>query len=101
MIDEHVLNHEDRLEALTGPYVPPCSWKSYLTRAEIESFAKAIRQIEQNRPPYWIGPAELPAVREKKFEMVRLGVLRAFARDKYANGRRTWYGDGLPFGHRH
>jgi hypothetical protein len=97
VIDENVLNYDDRLEALTGPTVRPCDWKSYLTPAEIESFERAIAEIKRNRSPYWFGPAELPSVEEKKFEMTRLGVLRAFARDKYANGRRVWYGDGVPF----
>jgi hypothetical protein len=100
VINENVLNHDDHLEALTGPNARPCDWKSYLTPAEIESYEKAIAEIKRNRSPYWFGPAELPAVEQKRFEMVRLGVLRAFARDKYANGRRIWYGDGVPFQHR-
>ena len=78
----------------------PCNWLRYLTRQEVESFETAIKEIEQSRSPYWIGPAELPAVEEKRFEMNWLGMRRAFARDKYANGRRIWYGDRVPFGHR-
>jgi hypothetical protein len=97
VIDENVLNHDDRLEAFTGPTDRPCDWVSYLTRAELETFKNEIKQIEQNRSPYWIGGGELPAVEEKRFEMARLGILRAFARHKYAYGRRISYGDGVPF----
>jgi hypothetical protein len=45
-----------------------------------------------------LGRGELPAVRDKKFELHMLGMLRAYARNKYAQGRSVWYGDGEPFG---
>ena len=97
VIDENVLNRDDRVEALTGPKIGYCDWKSYLTRAEIELFEKAIEEIKRKTSPHWIFQGESPAVEEKRFEMARLGVLRAFARNKYADGRRIWYGDGVPF----
>jgi hypothetical protein len=97
VIDENVLNHDDRLEAFTGPTDRPCDWVSYLTRAELETLKNEIKQIEQNRSPYWIYGGELPAVVEKRFEIARIGILRAYAHDKYGNGRRIWYGDGVPF----
>ena len=97
VIDEDVLTEEDRMEAFDVAPSRPCNWLRYLTRQEVESFETAIKEIEHSRSPYWIGPAELPAVVEKRFEMNWLGMRRAFARDKYANGRRIWYGDGVPF----
>lgn len=57
-----------------------------------------IAELQQHRSPYWFGRGELPAVRDKKFEMHLLGMLRAYARGKYAQGRGVWYGDGMPFG---
>ena len=100
VIDEDVLNADDRIKAFDVATSHPCNWLRYLTRAEVVSFETAIKEIEQNRSPYWFGPDELPAVQEKKFEMNWLGMMRAFARGKYGYGRRVWYGDGVPFGRR-
>ena len=97
IIDEDVLSDDDRIGAIDAAASRPRNWMRYLTRSEVESFEKAMQELEQQRSPYWFGPCELPAVQEKKFEMTRLGMLRAYARDKYANGRRIWYGDGVPF----
>jgi hypothetical protein len=97
VIDENVLTEDDRIEAFDAAVSSrPRNWLHYLTRQEVESFKKAINEIEQNKSPYWIGRGELPAVQEMKYEMNQLGMLRAFARDKYANGHRIWYGDGVP-----
>jgi len=99
VIDESVLTEEDRMEAFDAAGSWPRNWLRYLTRPEVESFEKAMKEIEQKKSPYWFGHGELPAVQEKRFEMNWLGMRRAFARDKYAYGRRIWYGDGVPFRH--
>ncbi len=99
VVDEHVLSEEDRIEAITSPALKRQDWSSYLTPAEIQAFERAIKEIQRNRSPYWIGPSELPAVEELRFERHRLGVLRAFARDKYADGYGIWFGDKIPFPH--
>jgi hypothetical protein len=97
VIDEDCLSEADRVEAFVGWTAHDRDYLNYLTRTEIREFQTQIKDIEQSRSPYWIGPAELPAVQEKKSEMARLGMLRAYARDKYASGRRVWHGDGVPF----
>lgn len=98
MIDETVLNAQERCAAVQSATRQPRIWLGYLTPSEIASFEQAIAELQQRRSPYWFGHGELPAVRDKRFEMNLLGMLRAYARDKYAQGRGVWYGDGVPFG---
>ncbi len=97
VIDETVLSAQERCAAIESATRHPRNWLEYLTPAEIASFEQAIAELQQHRSPYWFGRGDLPAVRDKRFEMNLLGMLRAYARDKCAQGRGVWYGDGVRF----
>ena len=100
IVDETCLNDADERQALLGAINASGDWDSYLTSAERQAFTKEIDAIARVQSSYVYipgSPGDSARHREKRFEMSRLGAYRAYARRKYADGHKVWYGDGIPF----
>ena len=91
-VDEHCLDNQDCREAVLDAFERPCDWTKYLTGVELKKFQADLDTIDNVKSPF-----ESLRRRDKQAEMSRLGLFRAFARQKYAGGHRYWYGDGEPF----
>ncbi len=98
-VDETRLSESDRRAALEEGFTSPQDWRRYLTPEELQALDKSLAEAEQSESEYFYHPPgyESPQKREKLFEAARLGLFRAYARAKYANGGRYWYGDGVPW----
>lgn len=97
VVDENCLSNEDCREAVLEAFEHPGDWKSYLTPNELEELEKALIEIEASKSPYIFYVGEPPEMSSTRAEAARLGMFRAFARDKYAGGYGIWFGDGVPF----
>jgi hypothetical protein len=95
-IDENCLSEEDCREALIEAVNHPSDWVSYLAQHELDTLKKSATNANQNQSLYF-STGGSSQQRDQQFEMARLGLYRAYARNKYAGGHRIWYGDGVPF----
>ena len=104
LVDEHVLTDKDRHEELMESLTPPIDphrpkreydWRDHLTPAELRQY-EASRSSSRFRSPFFIGGIS-PELEEERSAFAFIGLLRGYARRKYAQGRPVWYGDGVPW----
>jgi hypothetical protein len=102
VIDERCLTDEDRKEAFDEALRGVAcgegggDWRSDATSEELARLEREVDELRKGMSGLIISTGELPAVREKKFELANRCRLRAFARKIYSGGRQVWYGDGVP-----
>ena len=102
LIDEDCLTPEDRREDIMeffasighvdqqsrGPDL-----QSIMTPAELEIYE---RPQVMDSPYYLCGYS--PEQEDEKCGIAWRARVRAYSREKYANGQAVWYGDGVPYG---
>jgi hypothetical protein len=96
-VDENCLSSEDCRQALLDAIASPRDWRSFLTPQELIELEQALQDSEKRKSPYIYYPGESAETRERRSAAAQLGMLRAFARDKYSQGQRFWYGDAPPW----
>ena len=96
-IDENCLTAADCREAILEAVDRPCDWTSYLTQSELKAIQKSLEAAAKHKSSYIFGSGEPYEIGDNRLEMAQLGTFRAHARNRYAGGRRIWFGDGVPF----
>ena len=102
VVDEDCLTPVDCREAILEAVAHPGDWMGYVTQqerknleVELAEFMKQ-EQIRRSTTPNVIHVGEPGEISAKRQDLPRRGMFRAFARNRYADGRRFWYGDGVP-----
>jgi hypothetical protein len=97
IVDESCLSDSDSREALLDSFYDPHDWNGALTAMEMGHLEKQVLESESSKSPLFFGPGESAKTQELRFVAARKGTHRAYARDKYNEGRRIWYGDVPPW----
>src|SRR5262245_9608522 len=98
VVDENCLTDELAREAILDAFHNPEDWTKHLTRQERTQLKNDLNEIDKKpRNPHIYSDGERAIRREKRAEFARLGLFRAFARRRFADGHAFWYGDSIPF----
>src|SRR6185503_8343925 len=97
IVDDRCLSIEERNDAVIESLANPPDWKSHVDQHELTELNATLKKVGNNLSANgaFFFTGEPAVIRERRFELARLGSYRAYARKKYAGGFRIGYGDSL------